>query len=135
MDPSQLEQIKQFFVDELMDDSEKKMCVLLQEWERWKKNESTSGLRRSRRHLNRDREARHEKLFNDYFADEPVYPGNVFRRRFRMRKALFLRIVEALANHSEYFQLRVDATGKRGLSPLQKCTAAIRQLAYGVPAN
>ncbi|XP_042472534.1 uncharacterized protein LOC122055231 [Zingiber officinale] len=30
---------------------------------------------------------------------------------------------------------KVDAVGKKGLSPLQKCTAAIRQLAYGVSAD
>ncbi|XP_015935716.1 uncharacterized protein LOC107461685 [Arachis duranensis] len=30
---------------------------------------------------------------------------------------------------------RVDATGRRGLSPLQKCTAAIRMLAYGVATD
>nr|XP_029144546.1 uncharacterized protein LOC114924346 [Arachis hypogaea] len=30
---------------------------------------------------------------------------------------------------------RVDATGRRDLSPLQKCTAAIRMLAYGVVAD
>src|ERR1044072_9286250 len=31
--------------------------------------------------------------------------------------------------------MRVDATGKMGLSPLQKCTSAIRMLAYGSPAD
>ncbi|CAN1244304.1 hypothetical protein LINPERPRIM_LOCUS6028 [Linum perenne] len=51
-----------------------------------------------------------------------------------MKKELFLRIVESLSNCSEYFRPRVDAANKRGLSPLQKCTAAIRQLAYGTPA-
>ncbi|XP_075473349.1 uncharacterized protein LOC142504356 [Primulina tabacum] len=30
---------------------------------------------------------------------------------------------------------RDDAARRKGLSPLQKCTAAIRQLAYGVPAD
>ncbi|XP_042405049.1 uncharacterized protein LOC121995357 [Zingiber officinale] len=30
---------------------------------------------------------------------------------------------------------KVDATGKKGLSPLQKCTAVTRQLAYGVPTD
>ncbi|XP_057723956.1 uncharacterized protein LOC130939906 [Arachis stenosperma] len=55
----------------------------------------------TRRWINRDREAGHDRLFQDYFADEP----------------------------------RVDATGRRGLSPLQKCTAAIRMLAYGVAAD
>nr|XP_025703129.1 glutathione S-transferase T3-like [Arachis hypogaea] len=55
----------------------------------------------TRRWINRDREAGHDRLFQDYFADE----------------------------------LRVDATGRRGLSPLQKCTAAIRMLAYGIAAD
>ncbi|CAN1285108.1 hypothetical protein LINPERPRIM_LOCUS18879 [Linum perenne] len=49
-----------------------------------------------------------------------------------MKKELFLRIVESLSNYSEYFRSRVDAANKRGLSPLQKCTAAIHQLAYDV---
>ncbi|CAN1170421.1 hypothetical protein LINPERHAP2_LOCUS28992 [Linum perenne] len=52
-----------------------------------------------------------------------------------MKKELFLRIVESLSNYSEYFRPRVDVANKRGLSPLQKCTAAIRQLAYGTPAD
>ena len=52
-----------------------------------------------------------------------------------MRRHLFLRIVEALGNWSPYFRLRRDAFGKVGLSPLQKCTAAIRMLAYGTPAD
>ncbi|XP_015962475.1 uncharacterized protein LOC107486449 [Arachis duranensis] len=55
----------------------------------------------TRRWINRDREAEHDRLFQDYFADEQM----------------------------------VDATGRRGLSPLQKCTAAIRMLAYGVAAD
>ena len=43
--------------------------------------------------------------------------------------------MEALENWSPYFQLRRDAFGKVGLSPLQKCTAALRMLAYGSPAD
>ncbi|RYR33932.1 hypothetical protein Ahy_A10g048616 [Arachis hypogaea] len=37
----------------------------------------------------------------------------------------------------DYFveEQRLDATRRRGLSPLQKCTAAIRMLAYGVAAD
>ncbi|XP_057425964.1 uncharacterized protein LOC130719355 [Lotus japonicus] len=31
--------------------------------------------------------------------------------------------------------MSVDAVGRQGLSPLQKCTAAIRMLAYGSPAD
>ncbi|XP_072054371.1 uncharacterized protein [Arachis hypogaea] len=88
-----------------------------------------------RRWINRDREAEHDRLFQDYFADEQVYNADIFRRRFRMRRDVFLRIVDALSNVYPYFQQRVDATGRRGLSPLQKCTAAIRMLAYGVVAD
>ena len=46
-----------------------------------------------------------------------------------------LRIVDALSNLYPYFQQRVDALGRKGLSPLQKCTAAMRMLAYGVSAD
>ncbi|PNY09207.1 ribosomal protein [Trifolium pratense] len=48
-----------------------------------------------------------------------------------MHRHVFLRIVSTLENHDEYFQMRVNATSKMGLSPLQKCIAAIRMLAYG----
>ncbi|XP_042420619.1 uncharacterized protein LOC122008822 [Zingiber officinale] len=90
---------------------------------------------RRRRFVQRNREAGHERLVNDYFSITPVYHDEIFRRRFRMRRELFLRIVNALENHSTFFQQRDDAVRRKGLSPLQKCTAAIRQLAYGVPAD
>ncbi|XP_058741338.1 uncharacterized protein LOC131613706 [Vicia villosa] len=52
-----------------------------------------------------------------------------------MRKHVFLRIVEALGQHDEYFRMMVDATGRSSLSPLQKCTVVIRMLAYGTSAD
>nr|XP_034594641.1 uncharacterized protein LOC117856369 [Setaria viridis] len=52
-----------------------------------------------------------------------------------MSKPLFLRIVSELSNWDPFFTRRVDATGRDGHSPLQKCTAAIRMLAYGSPAD
>uniref|UniRef100_A0A0D3C0K3 DDE Tnp4 domain-containing protein n=1 Tax=Brassica oleracea var. oleracea TaxID=109376 RepID=A0A0D3C0K3_BRAOL len=48
-----------------------------------------------------------------------------------MNKHLFMRIVHSLSTEVEYFQPTEDAVGRSGLSPLQKCTATIRQLAYG----
>ncbi|XP_024004241.1 uncharacterized protein LOC112081640 [Eutrema salsugineum] len=48
-----------------------------------------------------------------------------------MNKPLFMHIVERLSNEIPYFQQRNDASGRPGLSALQKCTAAIRLLAYG----
>ncbi|OWZ19127.1 Transposon protein [Phytophthora megakarya] len=55
----------------------------------------------------RGAEDAHAGLKRDYFAEFPVYSPRIFRRRFRMQKSLYLRI----------------------------CTAAIRQLAYSVPAD
>jgi hypothetical protein len=52
-----------------------------------------------------------------------------------MIKPLFLRIVAALSDWDPFFTQRVDATGRDGHSPLQKCTAAIRMLAYGSPTD
>jgi hypothetical protein len=88
-----------------------------------------------RRYINRNHEEDHNRLFAKYFSENPLYTNDQFRRRFCMRKHLFLHIVEALGNWSPYFRLRRDAFGKVGLSPWQKCTAAIRMLAYGTPAD
>ncbi|XP_062118544.1 uncharacterized protein LOC133832184 [Humulus lupulus] len=90
---------------------------------------------RKRAHIDRGHVEGHQRLFDDYFSDEPVYTEYEFRRRFRMRRHVFLRIVQALENRSEYFHMRFDAIGRRGISPLQKCTAAMRMLAYGAPAD
>ncbi|XP_021760675.1 putative nuclease HARBI1 [Chenopodium quinoa] len=83
----------------------------------------------------RDWEMGHARLFNDYFSDNPVYNTTQFRRRFCMQRPLFLRIMNKVVEGDVYFQQRRDATGKLGISPMQKCTAAIRMLAYGVAAD
>ncbi len=51
------------------------------------------------------------------------------------RRTLFLRIMQGLSDRDDYFKQRHDTLGVPGLSPLQKCTAANRQLCYGVPAD
>jgi hypothetical protein len=76
-----------------------------------------------------------ENLFRDYFAESAVYPPNKFRRRFRMRRDLFMRIHDAIISHDRYFVQERNAAGKLGHSSLQKMTAAIRMLAYGVTAD
>ncbi|XP_042404757.1 putative nuclease HARBI1 [Zingiber officinale] len=132
--------LQEFWRNELAEDAEdideRRMLQLYEQRQMvHQRAQSSSSRTQRRRYLNRDREVGHARLFNDYFSDDPVYPDDIFRRRFRMKKELFLRIVDAVKNHSEYFQWKVDATGKKGLSPLQKCTAVIRQLAYGAPAD
>ncbi|KAG2322204.1 hypothetical protein Bca52824_015417 [Brassica carinata] len=52
-----------------------------------------------------------------------------------MSRPLFLRIVDAVENHDNYFKQRRDIIGRLGLSYLQKTTAVFRMLAYGLPAD
>ncbi|XP_020266214.1 uncharacterized protein LOC109841676 [Asparagus officinalis] len=85
--------------------------------------------------INRDRETAHQNLVIDYFADNPRFGEDMFRRRYRMSRSLFLRIVDAVKDHDYYFQQRSDGLGRMGLSPLQKVTAVFRMLAYGLPAD
>ncbi|XP_021975526.1 uncharacterized protein LOC110870654 [Helianthus annuus] len=77
----------------------------------------------------------HDRLMADYFAENPIYTDEMFRHRFRMSRRLFLRIANDLANYDLFFTLRWDATGKRGFTTLQKCTSAIRQLAYSTSSD
>ena len=46
--------------------------------------------------LNRDRAAAHDRLVHDYFADDWVYDLDAFKRRFRVSRHIFLRIINAL---------------------------------------
>ena len=79
--------------------------------------------------------ADHRRLYDDYFAEEPVYPPKLFRRRFRKRRSLFLRILSKIEAHEPYFIQKRNVVKKLCLSPLQKMTAALRMLAYGVAAD
>nr|XP_034569929.1 putative nuclease HARBI1 [Setaria viridis] len=85
--------------------------------------------------LQRDRQAGHQRLYQDYFSDDPTYGHSYFRRRFRMRRTLFVRIWNAVEEHDEYFVQKRNAAGVLGLSSLQKITAAFRMLTYGVAAD
>ncbi|XP_048606830.1 uncharacterized protein LOC125583616 [Brassica napus] len=90
---------------------------------------------KKRVYIERNREAGHIRLWNDYFSETPTYPENLFRRRFRMNKPLFMHIVERLSNEVQFFRQKKDGLGRLGLSALQKCTAAIRVLVYGTAAD
>ncbi|XP_074363637.1 uncharacterized protein LOC141704254 [Apium graveolens] len=85
--------------------------------------------------INRNREEGHTRLYHDYFSHTHTYIETQFRRGFRMRKSLFLRIEQAVVAHDNYFIQRSDDVGVRGLSSLQKVTAALRMLAYGTTAD
>uniref|UniRef100_A0A0D3CGI0 DDE Tnp4 domain-containing protein n=1 Tax=Brassica oleracea var. oleracea TaxID=109376 RepID=A0A0D3CGI0_BRAOL len=52
-----------------------------------------------------------------------------------MNKPLFMHIFDRLSNEVEFFRQKKDCLGRLSLSPLQKCTLAIRLLAYGGAAD
>ncbi|CAL5330637.1 unnamed protein product [Camellia sinensis] len=87
------------------------------------------------RYIHKNRRQGHDRLFGDYFATNPVYSPTVFRRRFRMHRPLYLRILNAIQTHNSYFLQKQDAAYVLGLSPLQKMTSAMRILSYGVAAD
>ena len=55
------------------------------------------------RYIERDRLAGHKRLYLDYFADTPIYPSNLFWRRFRMSWSLFLRIQSKVETYESSF--------------------------------
>ncbi|XP_042016170.1 uncharacterized protein LOC121764179 [Salvia splendens] len=85
--------------------------------------------------VSRDHVTAHQRLFDDYFAEQPRFGYNFSRQRFRIHRDLFMSIVNALEHRYKYFRFREDASGRPGHSPIRKCTAIIRQLAYGGAAG
>lgn len=83
-----------------------------------------------RKYIRRERQDAEDRLKAYYFSENPMYNDTQFRRRYRTKKHLFLHIVQTLSDWSPVFQQRKDAFGKVGFSPLLKCTAALRMLAY-----
>jgi hypothetical protein len=71
----------------------------------------------------------------DYFADPPVYNAKFFRRRFRISRDLFLRIVDGVEAHDDYFRQRPNAIGLHGATALQKVFGSFLMLPYDVPAD
>ncbi|XP_038697986.1 uncharacterized protein LOC119995544 [Tripterygium wilfordii] len=111
--------------DEVHVEAESSSCKLK------KRGGSTPG----RVFIDRNRKEGHEKLVRDYFSANPTYNENFFRRRYRMSRDLFNRIHEGVVLYDNYFVQSRDAANKVGLSSLQKVTAALRMMAYGVSAD
>ncbi|XP_022041915.1 uncharacterized protein LOC110944565 [Helianthus annuus] len=112
-----------------------KATQILMEEEEEEEDVSSESVITRRIRINRDRQGAHEKLVNGYFSDAPLYNADIFRRRFRMSRRLFTRIADDLAGLDPFFTQRPDARNYEGFTTLQKCIAAIRQLAYGTVAD
>ncbi len=68
--------------------------------------------------FNRNTASGDAKLKRDYFGPNPTYGEDIFRRRFRMPRCLFLEIVDAIGASDAVMRQRFDATKKPGLTCL-----------------
>ena len=82
-----------------------------------------------RRYKNRRHSWHNDRLMKDCFVPNPTYTDVDFRRRFRMRRSLFLRILECVKQHEKYFIFKPNASRTMGLTGIQKLTTALRMLA------
>ena len=74
-------------------------------------------------------------LFQDYFAEDSTYDDMDFWRHFRMNKEVFWKLLHGVREYDDYFVYKKDCCGVWGFTSLQKCTAALRMLAYGTPGD
>jgi hypothetical protein len=52
-----------------------------------------------------------------------------------MNKDLFMKIVHGVREYDDYFKYKKYCTGKWGFTSVQKCTAALRCIAYEAPLD
>uniref|UniRef100_A0A2N9HUA6 DDE Tnp4 domain-containing protein n=1 Tax=Fagus sylvatica TaxID=28930 RepID=A0A2N9HUA6_FAGSY len=134
----QMKEMEMVLLESDSDDEMEILSIFAMEEERLKSERASSSRRGSivgRKVIKRDYLQGEERLFHDYFSNNPVFPPHLFRRRFRMSRPLFFRLQSALEAHDQYFIQKRNAAGTLGLSSLQKMTAALRILAYGVAAD
>jgi hypothetical protein len=120
--------------DEEFDMDEDEAISMVLAWRATKKPK-IGGSVFGRQKLWRERIEGHNKLMWMYFNDDARFPESYFRRRFRMSRDLFKKIAEEVAKYDTYFVQRRNAAGELGHSTYQKVTAALRMLAYGIPAD
>ena len=83
---------RSFFRELLDDDSDEDEIII-------KLLTGSTPQRKHRRYIERNHLAGHRRLYDDYFAKEPVYPPKLSQRRFRMRHSLFLLILSKVEAH------------------------------------
>jgi hypothetical protein len=128
--------IDMFFEDSSSDDDDDldMFTLLLVDYARKKKRKHRGSIV-GREVVRRPQESGHDKLFRDYFCENPIYGHRFFRRRFRMSRHLFIRIANAVKEHCPYFVQKRNAAGKLGHSCFKKVAASIRMLASGCAAD
>lgn len=55
------------------------------------------------RYISREKVKGDEQIYIDYFVDNPVYLEENFRRRFQMRRSLFLSVLHDVQQVNQHF--------------------------------
>ncbi|XP_006657810.1 uncharacterized protein LOC102718376 [Oryza brachyantha] len=132
IDPASIYTMEEFISEQsILDNFLERITVQIQSKIEDQETGTSHHRRGERKYVRRNHEEGHQRLVKDYFSEDPIYNDKLFHARYRMRRPLFLRIVHALGEWSPYFTNRRDASSHQGISPLQKCTAAICTLACG----
>jgi hypothetical protein len=102
----QMREMEMALLESDIDDDVEILSILAMEDERLKKERASTSHRGSivgRKVIKRNYLQGEERLFHDYFSDNPVFPSYIFRRRFRMSRPLFFRLQSALEAYDPYF--------------------------------
>ncbi|KAE8805980.1 putative glutathione S-transferase GSTU6 [Hordeum vulgare] len=95
---------------------------------------SLKGSIKGYRVLSRNRADDHFTLMDHYVTHDSLYANNI-HRRFRMRKNVFNHLYHDVYFFDDYFILKKDNVGNIEFFGYQKCTRALRKLAYGRTAD
>ena len=85
------------------DDEEDLLMLLVSDASQFKQKKGGGSLIGKNPNLPRGHLEGHIRLMKDYFNTDCIYPEQLFRRRFRMQRSLFLTIVNKIADHDDYF--------------------------------
>lgn len=70
-----------------------------------------------------------------FFRDPTVKSDSNFRRIYRVPRTVYETVTKAVQKYDLYFTMSSDATGRRGISPVNNFTAAFTMLANGSAAH
>lgn len=75
------------------------------------------------------------RLNRQYLSEDPRFDGEKFRRRYRVSRTIYDRIVAAVLAQDNYLVRKNNCCGKDRISPHVKIAATLRILWYGLPPD
>jgi hypothetical protein len=113
-------------IEDLLDDDTEQFMLLLavKELQNYKKRKRPA-LKVGRLCIPRNHALENSLLMREYFAEVPTYPTDRFRRRYQIRRSLFVKIVEACEGNCRYFTRWRNAAGYCNASLLKIKSKAI----------